>query len=161
MGYLFFVCLFSLAIWNVFVGCYCSVTQLCLTLCNPMNCGTPGFPVLQCLREFVQGHVHESMIYKRLWKNIMRKKRKKTSHHGCQDTPSLWELLTLIFVNHILCAHLLYFIFYVICLAVLGLSCGIQDLHCVMWDLSLGHTDWLQHMGSLIVPHWLQGVWAQ
>ena len=26
------------------VGC-CSVAQLCLTLCDPMNCGTPGFPV--------------------------------------------------------------------------------------------------------------------
>ena len=24
----------------------CSVTQLCLTLCDPMDCSTPGFPVL-------------------------------------------------------------------------------------------------------------------
>ena len=24
---------------------FSSVTQLCLTLCNPMNCSTPGFPV--------------------------------------------------------------------------------------------------------------------
>ena len=27
----------------------CSVAQLCPTLCNPMDCGTPGFPVLHYL----------------------------------------------------------------------------------------------------------------
>ena len=26
-------------------SCCCSVTKLCLTLCNPMDCSTPGFPV--------------------------------------------------------------------------------------------------------------------
>ena len=26
--------------------CYCSVTKLCLTLCNPMDCSMPGFPSL-------------------------------------------------------------------------------------------------------------------
>ena len=26
-------------------GCCCSVAQLCPTLCNPMNCSTPGLPV--------------------------------------------------------------------------------------------------------------------
>ena len=31
----------------------CSVTQLCPTLCDPMDCSTPGFPVLHCLPEFV------------------------------------------------------------------------------------------------------------
>ena len=34
-----------------------SVTQLCLTLCNPMDCSTPGFPVLHHLLESVQTHV--------------------------------------------------------------------------------------------------------
>ena len=30
---------------------YCgSVTQSCLTLCNPMECSTPGFPVLHSLK---------------------------------------------------------------------------------------------------------------
>ena len=29
-----------------------------LTLCNPMNCSTPGFPILHYLPEFVQTHVH-------------------------------------------------------------------------------------------------------
>ena len=41
-----------------FVSCCCSVTQSCLTLCDPMDCGTPGFPVLQHLPEFTQPHVH-------------------------------------------------------------------------------------------------------
>ena len=36
----------------------CSVTKPCLTFCNPMDCGTPGFPVLHCLPEFAQSQVH-------------------------------------------------------------------------------------------------------
>ena len=32
-------------------SCYCSVPKLCLTLCNPMDCSMPGFPVLHCLLE--------------------------------------------------------------------------------------------------------------
>ena len=35
---------------------YCSVTQSCPTLCNPMDCSIPGFPVLHCLPEFTQVH---------------------------------------------------------------------------------------------------------
>ena len=33
---------------------FSSVTQSCLTLCNPMDCGTPGFPVLHHLLELAQ-----------------------------------------------------------------------------------------------------------
>ena len=36
----------------------CSVAQLCLTLCYPMNCSMPGFPVLHHLPELAQTHVH-------------------------------------------------------------------------------------------------------
>ena len=36
----------------------CSVAKLCPTLCNPMNCSMPGFPVLHYLPEFPQTHVH-------------------------------------------------------------------------------------------------------
>ena len=32
--------------------------QLCLTLCNPMNCSMPGLPVHHHLQEFTQTHVH-------------------------------------------------------------------------------------------------------
>ena len=37
---------------------FSSVTQLCLTLCNPMNCSTPGLPVHHQLPESTQTHVH-------------------------------------------------------------------------------------------------------
>ena len=36
----------------------CSVTQLCLTLCNPVGCSKSGFPVLHHLLELAQTHVH-------------------------------------------------------------------------------------------------------
>ena len=34
--------------------CYCSVAQSCLPLCNPMDCSTPGLPVLHHLPELAQ-----------------------------------------------------------------------------------------------------------
>ena len=37
---------------------FSSVTQLCPTLCDPMNCNTPGLPVYHQLLEFTQTHVH-------------------------------------------------------------------------------------------------------
>ena len=40
------------------VPCCCSVAQSCLTVRNPMDCSTPGFPVLHYLPEFAQTHVH-------------------------------------------------------------------------------------------------------
>ena len=36
----------------------CSVNQLCPTLCDPMDCIMPGFPVLHHLPELAQAHVH-------------------------------------------------------------------------------------------------------
>ena len=36
----------------------CSVAQSCLTLCGPMDCSMPGFPVLHYLLEFAQNQVH-------------------------------------------------------------------------------------------------------
>ena len=36
----------------------CSVAQMCPTLCDPMNCSTPGLPVIHYLPEFTQIHVH-------------------------------------------------------------------------------------------------------
>ena len=41
-----------------FCFCCCSVTQLCLTLCDPMNCSMPGLPVHRQLPQFTQTHVH-------------------------------------------------------------------------------------------------------
>ena len=39
-------------------GCCWSVIQSCLTLCHPMDCSMPGFPVFHYLLEFAQTHVH-------------------------------------------------------------------------------------------------------
>ena len=36
----------------------CSVAQSCLTLCDPVDCSTPGFPVLHHLLELAQTHFH-------------------------------------------------------------------------------------------------------
>ena len=38
---------------------FSSVTQSCLTFCDPMNCSTPGLPVHHQLPEFTQSHVHQ------------------------------------------------------------------------------------------------------
>ena len=37
---------------------FSSVTQLCPTLCDPMDCSTPGFPVHYQLPELTRSHVH-------------------------------------------------------------------------------------------------------
>ena len=37
---------------------FSSVAQSCPTLCDPMNCNTPGLPVHHQLPEFTQTHVH-------------------------------------------------------------------------------------------------------
>ena len=38
---------------------FSSVTQSCPTLCDPMDCSTPGFPVLYQLPELAQTHAGE------------------------------------------------------------------------------------------------------
>ena len=38
---------------------FSSVTQLGLTLCDPMDCRTPGLPVHHQLPELIQTHVHQ------------------------------------------------------------------------------------------------------
>ena len=37
---------------------FSSVTQSCLTVCDPMNCSMPGLPVHHKLPEFIQTHAH-------------------------------------------------------------------------------------------------------
>ena len=37
---------------------FSSVTQSCPTLCNPVNCSTPGLPAHHQLLEFIQTHAH-------------------------------------------------------------------------------------------------------
>ena len=50
--------LFSEIIIKAPVAICCSVTKLCTTLFDPMDCSTPGFPVLHYCLEFLQIHVH-------------------------------------------------------------------------------------------------------
>ena len=48
--------LFTLGFTNIVQ--FSSVAQSCLTLCDSMDCSTPGFPVHQQLLEPAQTHVH-------------------------------------------------------------------------------------------------------
>ncbi|XDC78675.1 hypothetical protein R6Z07F_009848 [Ovis aries] len=41
---------------------FSSVAQSCRTLCDPMNCSTPGLPVHHQLPEFTQTHTIESVM---------------------------------------------------------------------------------------------------
>ena len=47
----------SVSIWLDCCLC-CSVTKSCPTLCDPMNCSTPGFPGLHYIPELAQSHAH-------------------------------------------------------------------------------------------------------
>ena len=55
-NYLFILQFESLVIYDI-VLC-CSVAKLDPTLCNLMDCSISGFPILHCLLEFAQVHVH-------------------------------------------------------------------------------------------------------
>ena len=46
------------SIYSVLKITFNSVTQSCLTLCDPMDSSTPGFPVHHQLLELAQTHVH-------------------------------------------------------------------------------------------------------
>ena len=50
--------LLSFKLENLGSHCCCLVAKLCLTLCDPMICSTPGFPVLHYPLKFAQTHVH-------------------------------------------------------------------------------------------------------
>ena len=57
------VCLFLLLLlyWSIVdlqFSQFSSVAQPCSTLCDPMDCNTPGLPVHHQLPEFTQTHVH-------------------------------------------------------------------------------------------------------
>ena len=44
--------------WEESLGENCSAGKSSLTLCSPVNCSMPGFPVLQCIPESAQTLVH-------------------------------------------------------------------------------------------------------
>ena len=49
----------QLSLWFFSSVQFSSITQLCPTLCNPMNCSAPGLPVHHKLLEFTQTHAHQ------------------------------------------------------------------------------------------------------
>ena len=51
-----FIC-FNNLFFQLLCHCCCSVNKSCPTVCNPMDCSTPGFPVLYHLPEFAQTHI--------------------------------------------------------------------------------------------------------
>ena len=67
---------------------FSSVAQLCPTLCDPMNCSTPGLPVHHQLPEFTQTHIHRVQCL------VNRK---------CSLTVYFFPFLQLWFLKHTLC----------------------------------------------------------
>ena len=45
-------------VWSLTSVQFSSVAQSCPTLCDPMNCSTPGLPVHPQVPEFTQTHIH-------------------------------------------------------------------------------------------------------
>ena len=58
--YIFIYLFFGCTAWHVGSSVqFSSVIQSCPTLCDPMNCSTPGLPVHHQLPESTQTHVHQ------------------------------------------------------------------------------------------------------
>ena len=51
--------IFHSLLWSPQSKAFSSVTQLCPTLCDPLDCSTPGFRVLYQLLDLAQTHVHQ------------------------------------------------------------------------------------------------------
>ena len=57
----FFICLRAICMLSLekcLLKSFSSVTQSCLTLCDPVDCSTPGFPVHHHLPETAQTHIY-------------------------------------------------------------------------------------------------------
>ena len=67
---------------------FSSVTQPCPTLCNPMNCSTPGLPVHHQLLEFTQTYVHQVSDAIPLWTSPTQ----SVSTVGCWHTGKELEM---------------------------------------------------------------------
>ena len=79
---------------------FCSVSQLCPTLCDPMNHSTPGLPVHHQLPEFTQTHIHRvsDAIQPREYQ-IVRTHTKETT--WIQDLASPYHSSTLCRMPHL------------------------------------------------------------
>ena len=52
----------SKEVLDLFCCCYCSVFKSCPTLCDSIDCSSPGFPVLHYFPDCAKPHVTESVI---------------------------------------------------------------------------------------------------
>ena len=57
-SHIIFLSLFQMRKLKIDAVKFSSVTLSCLTLCDPMDCSMPGFPVYHQLPELIQTHVH-------------------------------------------------------------------------------------------------------
>ena len=75
---------------------FSSVAQLCLTLCDLMNCSTPGLPVHHQLPEFAQSHVHwvSDAIQPSHSRSSPSNLKKKMLLFGCTGPSLLWGLFS-------------------------------------------------------------------
>ena len=69
--------------------CCCSVTRLYLTFCDPMDYSMLGSPVLHCLPEFVQIHVH--------WVSVMLSNHFLFCPHSLLLLPSVFPSIRVFF----------------------------------------------------------------
>ena len=63
---------------------FSSVAQSCLTLCDPMNCSTPGLPVHHQLPEFTETHVHAAS-------DAIQTSHPQSSHSPPAPNPSQYQ----------------------------------------------------------------------
>ena len=66
------------------------VIQLCPTFCNPMDCSMPGFPVLHCLLEFAQTHVHWIWCHSTISSSVARFSSCLQSFSASGSFPMSW-----------------------------------------------------------------------
>ena len=123
---------FFLKKFKIILAQFSSVAQLCLTLCNPMDCSTPGFPVHHYLPEPTQTHVHciSDAIH--------------PSHPLSSPSPPTFNLS-----QH-------QGIYFDLFLTALGLHCWAWAFSsCGEWGRSLQWFLLLRFTGSVVVMYWL------
>ena len=67
--------------WRQISVQFSSVAQLYLTLCDPTDCSTPGFPVHHQLLKLTQTHVHQIGDAIFLWLSLCPQKHRFFSNH--------------------------------------------------------------------------------
>ena len=74
----YLLCFPFLPLWTIlhkfflYILQFSSVAQSCPTLCDPMDCSTPGLPVHHQLLEFTQTHVHQvSDPIQPIWSSVV------------------------------------------------------------------------------------------